>query len=143
VDEEELQKPRNWNMRLIGRFTAFFGGISSAFDFVTMGVLLYLAGSNIDLFRTGWFIESTMSEILVTFPIRTKKRFYASKPGKILILTSIVFGLLTVLLPYSQFNKLFEFHPPDPNILILIACILVLYFAVAESVKQFFYKRIL
>lgn len=143
VDEEELQKPRNWNMRLIGRFTAFFGGISSIFDFVTMGVLLYLAGSNIDLFRTGWFIESTMSEILVTFPIRTKKRFYASKPGKILILTSIVFGLLTVLLPYSQFNKLFEFHPPDPNILILIACILVLYFAVAESVKQFFYKRIL
>jgi Mg2+-importing ATPase len=32
VDEEELSKPKNWNIRLISRFTIFFGAISSDND---------------------------------------------------------------------------------------------------------------
>ena len=116
VDEEELLKPRNWNIRLISRFTTFFGGISSIFDFTTMAFLFIVMGGNVALFRTGWFIESTLSEILVTFAIRTKKRFYQSRPSTILLGMSIICGLLTVLLPYSPLNTFFEFHPPElPN----------------------------
>ena len=92
VDEGELEKPRNWNLKLIGRFARFFGGISSVFDFVTIVLTLILVGSNIALFRTCWFIESTLSEIMITFAIRTRKRFYKSMPSKILLLSSLVFG---------------------------------------------------
>jgi Mg2+-importing ATPase len=141
VDEEELIKPRNWNINLISSFAKFFGGISSVFDFITISLILILVGSNIALFRTCWFIESTLSEIIVTFAIRTKMRFYRSRPSKILILSSVVFGLLTVLLPYSQFNTVFEFIPPTPFLLSIIFSILLLYFVVVELVKHFFHKK--
>ena len=141
VDEEELVKPRNWNVKLISSFAKFFGGISSVFDFITISLTLFLVGSNIALFRTSWFIESTLSEILITFAIRTKMRFYKSKPSRILLIASLAFGLLTVLLPYSQFGTIFEFYPPTPFLLSLIFVILLLYFLVVELVKHFFYKK--
>jgi Mg2+-importing ATPase len=141
VDEGELTKPRNWNMKLIGRFARFFGGISSVFDFVTIILTLILVGSNIALFRTCWFIESTLSEIMITFAIRTRKRFYKSMPSKILLLSSLVFGLLTVFLPYSPLSSVFEFYPPTPFLLSIIFGILLLYFIVVETVKPFFHEK--
>ena len=141
VDEGELTKPRNWNMKLIGRFARFFGGISSVFDFVTIILTLILVGSNIALFRTCWFIESTLSEIMITFAIRTRKRFYKSMPSKILLLSSLVFGLLTVFLPYSPLSSVFEFYPPTPFLLSIIFGILLLYFIVVEIVKPFFHEK--
>jgi Mg2+-importing ATPase len=141
VDEGELTRPRNWDIKLIGRFARFFGGISSVFDFVTISLTLILVGSNIALFRTCWFIESTLSEIIVTFAIRTRMRFYKSMPSKILLLSSVVFGLLTVLLPYSPLSTVFEFFPPTPFLLSLIFGILLLYFIVVEIMKHFFHEK--
>ncbi len=40
VDEEQLSKPSQWDIRFIRRFMIFFGPISSLFDFVTFGVML-------------------------------------------------------------------------------------------------------
>jgi Mg2+-importing ATPase len=141
VDEGELTRPRNWNIKLIGRFAKFFGGISSVFDFVTISLTLLLVGSNIALFRTCWFIESTLSEIIVTFAIRTRMRFYKSMPSKILLLSSVVFGLLVVFLPYSPLSEVFEFYPPTPFLLSLIFGILLLYFIVVETAKRFFHEK--
>jgi Mg2+-importing ATPase len=141
VDEGELTRPRNWDIKLIGRFARFFGGISSVFDFVTISLTLILIGSNVALFRTCWFIESTLSEIIVTFAIRTRKRFYKSTPSKILLLSSVTFGLLTVVLPYSPLSTVFEFYPPTPFLLSLIFGILLLYFIVVEAVKPFFHEK--
>jgi Mg2+-importing ATPase len=141
VDEEELLKPKNWNMRLISRFTTFFGGISSVFDFTTFALLFMIMGGNVALFRTGWFVESTLSEIIITFAIRTRKRFYQSRPSKILLSMSILCGLLTVLLPYSPLGTYFEFYPLDPPILLAIFGILATYFSAVEVIKHFFHKR--
>jgi Mg2+-importing ATPase len=141
VDEEELNKPRNWNIKLISRFTTFFGGISSVFDFITMAFLFMVMAGNIALFQTGWFIESTLSEIIITFAIRTKKRFYQSKPSKILLAMSIVFGVLTVLLPYSPLSGIFGLHPLDFSILLAIFGILAAYFLIVETVKHIFNRK--
>ena len=40
-----------------------FGAISSLFDFVTFGVLLFVFHADAELFRTGWFVESLMTRI--------------------------------------------------------------------------------
>ncbi|MDQ1279501.1 MAG: P-type Mg2+ transporter [Thermoproteota archaeon] len=141
VDEEELSKPRNWNIKLISRFTLFFGVISSVFDFTTMILLSAVMGGNVALFRAGWFIESTMSEILVTFSIRTKKRFFRSKPSKILLGMSIICSLLTLLLVYSPLNTFFEFHPPSFLILLAIFGELALYFLTVELIKNVFNRK--
>lgn len=142
VDQEELLKPKNWNIRLIGRFATFFGGISSVFDFMTMGLILFLAGANVALFRTGWFIESTLSEIVVTFAIRTPRRFYESKPSRILIFSSVVFGLFTILLPFSQVGSFFEFYPLPSILLTTVLGILLLYFIVVETAKHRFNRKV-
>jgi Mg2+-importing ATPase len=141
VDEEELSKPRNWNMKLISRFTTFFGAISSIFDFTTMILLSAVMGGDVPLFWAGWFIESTLSEILVTFSIRTKKRFFRSRPSKILLGMSIICSLLTLLLVYSPLNTFFEFHPPSFIILLAIFGELALYFLTVELVKKFFHRK--
>ena len=142
VDEEELQKPRNWNLSMISRFARFFGGISSLFDFITIGLVLFLARDNIPLFRTCWVIESTLSEIIVTFAIRTKKPFYKSMPSRILALSSIIFGLLTVALPYSPLRVFLDFYPPSPLLLIVIGWILLMYFLTVESAKHIFNRTV-
>ncbi|MFH7882598.1 MAG: magnesium-translocating P-type ATPase, partial [Candidatus Aenigmatarchaeota archaeon] len=36
VDEDELKKPKKWNLKFLRNFSFFFGGISSFFDFLTI-----------------------------------------------------------------------------------------------------------
>jgi Mg2+-importing ATPase len=141
VDEEELSKPKNWNIKLISRFSTFFGAISSVFDFTTMILLSVLMRGNVALFWAGWFLESTLSEILVTFSIRTQKRFFRSRPSKMLLGTSIVCGLLTLLLVYSPLNSFLEFDPPSLLILLAIFGELALYFLTVELTKNFFHRK--
>jgi len=142
IDEEELKMPKHWNFSFIGKFCGLLGSISSIFDFTTMGLLLSL-GVSVQLFRTGWFLESVLSEILITFSIRTRKRFYKSKPSEILILSSIIFGLLTLIAIYSPLGAFFEFVPLNLYFLLLIALILLTYFAMVEFLKHIIYKKFL
>ncbi|MBN1940580.1 MAG: magnesium-translocating P-type ATPase, partial [Candidatus Diapherotrites archaeon] len=89
VDEEYVRKPKRWNIRAISRFMVFFGLISMAFDFLTIGLLLFVLNAEINVFRTAWLLETILSEILVTFVIRTRKSFWKSKPSKALIYASL------------------------------------------------------
>jgi Mg2+-importing ATPase len=141
LDEEDLKKPRKWDIRLIAKFALFFGLISSIFDFVTISSLVYLLNAGPELFRTGWFIESVMSEILVTFSIRTKRRFYKSRPSRLLTVTSILVASIALILVYSPFGVLFEFVQPPLWFLALIFGIVACYFLIVEAVKHLFFKR--
>jgi Mg2+-importing ATPase len=136
VDKEELSKPKRWNIRNIEKFTLTFGGISSIFDFITIAILVYALAANAALFRTGWFLESVLSEIIITFAIRTRKRFYKSKPGKLLLITSILTALFTVWLIFSPFGYLFEFVTLAYWLLIAIGIILIAYFTMVEILKS-------
>jgi len=136
VDKEEMSKPKRWNIRGIEKFALIFGSISSIFDFITIVVLIYALSAGPELFRTGWFLESVLSEIIITFAIRTRKRFYKSKPGKLLLITSVVTALLTVWLIFSSFGYLFEFVPLDNLTLVSIILLeLIAYFAIVEILK--------
>jgi Mg2+-importing ATPase len=141
IDEEELKRPKHWDIAFIGKFCGLFGSISSIFDFTTMGLLLLL-GVSVPLFRTGWFLESVLSEILITFSIRTRKRFYRSRPSQVLFLSSIVFALLTLVIIYSPVGVFFEFVPLDLYFFLLVILILVAYFALVEFLKHFIYKSL-
>jgi len=50
------------------------------------------------LSRSGWFIESTITEFAVMLVLRTNRPFYQSHPGRALLLSSIA---ITITLPYS------------------------------------------
>ena len=59
-----------------------FGLISSVFDYLTFGVLLWL-GATMEQFRTGWFIESIVSAALVVLVVRSRRPFFKSRAEQI------------------------------------------------------------
>ena len=73
VDEELLARPAQWDIGLIRRFMAFFGPISSVYDFLTFAVMLRVFDAGPSLFHSGWFVESLTTQTLVIFVIRTRR----------------------------------------------------------------------
>ena len=141
LDPESLRSPKKWDIWKIAKFALFFGLISSIFDFITIFSLVYWLHAGQELFRTGWFIESVLSEILVTFSIRTQRRFYESRPSNLLMLMSVIMGLATIVIVYSPIGPFFEFVQPPLWFLGLIFGILIVYFAMVEIVKHIFFSR--
>jgi len=81
VDPKQLERPRAWDLPSIRNFMIVFGLISSVFDVVTFVTLRLGLGANQALFRSGWFIESTITELAVMLVLRTNRPFYRSRPG--------------------------------------------------------------
>src|SRR5258708_21546179 len=53
VDSEMVDHPRRWDIAAIRKFMLTFGLVSSVFDYVTFGVLLFILHATQDQFRTG------------------------------------------------------------------------------------------
>lgn len=141
VDKDTLHKPRRWNIGFITKFMLFFGGVSTVFDFLTIGLLVYVINAPPELFRTGWFLESVLSEIVVTFAIRTRKPFYASRPSALLVALSLLTAAAVCALVYSPLGAFFEFVQMPAWFFTLIILIVAMYFLVAELAKYVFYRR--
>ena len=119
-----------------------FGLVSSVFDFLTFGTLLYLFRASPEEFRTGWFIESLLTELVIALVVRTRHVFFKSRPGKLLLISTLVFISITLVLPYLPFIKIFGFIPlPAPFMLAMIG-LTALYVLATEITKKFFYSRI-
>ncbi|MFZ9256154.1 MAG: magnesium-translocating P-type ATPase, partial [Burkholderiaceae bacterium] len=101
VDDDELRQPHVLDIQLIQRFMWIIGPISSAFDFLTFGLLLWLFKANEALFQTGWFVESMCTQVLVIFIIRTRGNPLKSTPHPLLALTSLLVVTLAIFLPFT------------------------------------------
>ena len=141
VDRELVEKPRKWDIKFIKRFMIFFGIMSSVFDYITFGVLLYILNAGPELFRTGWFVESVLSASFVVFVIRTRKPFFKSKPGKYLVLTTFLIALVVVVSPFLPISTLFGFQPVPAKFMLALIIILAAYIVTAEVGKKIFYRR--
>jgi Mg2+-importing ATPase len=142
VDEEAVEKPRRWNVNFIRNFMITFGILSSVFDYLTFGVLLFFLHSSTDLFRTGWFVESVVSATLIVLVIRSQRPFFKSVPGKSLVIATLGIVGVALVLPYTLLGNLFGFTPPPVLFILVMAIIVVTYIASGEVVKRIFYKRV-
>ncbi len=141
VDREWERTPHHWNIREVRNFMVVFGLVSSAFDVLTFGVLFYFVGERPELFRSGWFIESLLTELAIIFVVRTYKPFYRSRPGRLLLSSTVVVMLATVLLPYTPAGAWFDLVPLPAPLLATILLITLLYAAASEAVKRRFYGQ--
>ena len=119
-----------------------FGILSSVFDYLTFGVLLLILHATTDQFRTGWFLESVISASVTVLVIRTRKPFFRSKPGKYLLIATLLIIVVTIILPITPLAGLLGFQPLPMTILLVIGIIVVLYIIAAEIAKRSFYKRV-
>jgi P-type Mg2+ transporter len=141
VDPQWVAKPRRWDTVFIRDYMVLFGLVSSLFDFLTFGVLLWLFQAAPEEFRTGWFIESLLTELVIALVVRTRGPFWRSRPGNLLMISTAIVTVLTLVLPYLPFTSIFGFVPlPAPLMLAMIGLTLA-YVGAAEIAKKFFYAR--
>lgn len=141
VDPTFVQQPHRWDIAFIRRFMLIFGSLSSVFDYLTFGVLLWVLHAGPELFRTGWFIESVLSAALVVFAVRTRLPFLRSRPSLTMLAVTGVVVLITLLIPFSPLAGLLGFQALPPLYLLAVAIIVVTYFVSAELTKRWFYRR--
>jgi Mg2+-importing ATPase len=142
VDEELLQRPSAWDTRFIRRFMAFFGPISSIYDFVTFGVMIWVFHAGETLFHTGWFVESLATQSLVIFVIRTRRvPFYTSRPSRPLLFTTLVFSGFGAAMPFiPPLARLFGFTPLPVTFLGILVGMIVTYMLLVELGKRRFFQ---
>ena len=105
VDNEMVERPRRWDIKFIRNFMMTFGIVSSVFDYLTFGVLLLILHATTDQFRTGWFLESVISASLVVLVIRSRKPFFKSRPGKYLLIATLMIVGVTLIFPYTPLER--------------------------------------
>jgi Mg2+-importing ATPase len=141
VDPELVDRPRRWDMRFIGRYMLEFGFVSSCFDILTFGVLLVVFRASQDTFRTGWFVESLLTELVVALVVRTRRPFFRSRPGSILLASTGLVVALALLLPYLPFARVFGFVALPGRLLLALVGVTALYVGATELQKRWFYRR--
>jgi Mg2+-importing ATPase len=141
VDPELVDRPRRWEIGFIGRYMIEFGMLSSVFDFLTFGALLRIFRAAPEVFRTSWFVESLLTELVVALVMRTRRPFFRSRPGTVLLTSTAVLVPVAFAIPYLPFAAVFGFVPLPPALLMVIGAITLLYVAATEVLKQRFYRR--
>ncbi len=138
VDREAVSDPHGWDVARLRRFMITFGLISSAFDIATFVVLRVGFDAGAELFRTGWFLESTATELVVMLVLRTRRPWYRSRPGTALLASSLAVAAITVAIPFSPLADSLGLTAPTPSLVAALAAITVLYVAATELAKRFF-----
>ena len=146
VDDDQVARPRPWNIAEIKRFILFIGPISSIFDYTTFFVMLRVFHcwdpGRASLFQTGWFVESLMTQTLIIHVIRTNKiPFVQSQASRALTFTTLSIMAFGIWLPYSPLASSLGFtHLPTLYWPILVVTMLA-YVVLTQGIKVWLLRR--
>jgi Mg2+-importing ATPase len=144
VDPEYLARPRKWEIGHIARFMLFIGPISSIFDYVTYFTLLWIfdAWTRPELFHSGWFVESLLSQTLIVHVIRTAKvPFRESRASVPLLMTTAAICVIGIWLPHSPFAASLGFTALPGAYWPLLLLILTGYIALTQTIKVWLMQK--
>ncbi len=168
VGASQITKPRPWQMGEIARFMMLIGPISSIFDYTTFAVMYFVfkctdavAQAQVtpemtalfkdealdhthaaQLFHTGWFVESIMTQTLIIHVIRTNLiPFIQSRSSWQLSMTTILIMLIGAALPYSPLAGPLGFVPLPWQFWPLLAITLLCYVALTQAIKSWMVKK--
>jgi len=141
IDAEMVARPERWDIRFIGRFMVVFGLISSLFDVITFVTLRLAFHAAPELFRTTWFVESLLTELVVALVVRTRRPFFRSRPGRLLLTTTTGVGAVALALPFVPGVSALGFVPLPAPILASVILIAAAYVAATELGKSWFFRR--
>jgi len=140
VDPEQVQRPGVWDIRFIRDFMVTFGLVSSAFDFLTFAVLHLGLDAGEEVFRSGWFLESVATELVVMLVLRTRRPWFRSRPSTLLLGSSLVVAVVTLIIPYAPIAAALGFTALPVTALMALAGITVGYVLATEAAKRRFYR---
>ncbi|HET6513618.1 MAG TPA: magnesium-translocating P-type ATPase [Thermodesulfovibrionales bacterium] len=156
VDEEQIARPRKWDIGNIKWFMIFIGPLSSIFDYATFALMWFVFNSrafldvaegqagrevHAQLFQTGWFVESLLTQTLIVHIIRTKRLpFIQSRASLPMTMTTLVVMAVGAWLPYSPFASTLGFVQLPLSYWGWIAAFLLMYSVLTHTVKKWFFK---
>jgi Mg2+-importing ATPase len=114
--------------------------VSSVFDYLTFGVLLLFLHATPNQFRTGCLLESVVSASLIELVIRTRRPFFQSKQGWLLLMATLAVVAATFVLPYSPLSGSLGLTPMPRSLLGALGAILALYIVAPELTKRAFWS---
>ncbi|HVO33720.1 MAG TPA: magnesium-translocating P-type ATPase, partial [Elusimicrobiota bacterium] len=157
VDPEYLQRPRRWNIDSIKKFMLYIGPTSSIFDYTTFFLMLYVFGcwkfklastpAEIktyyeNLFHTGWFVESLLTQTLIVHVIRTNRIPFIQSRGSFgLTFTTLVVMAVAIYLPFSPMAGALALTRLPRSFWLWIALTLACYVTITHIVKTWFIRR--
>jgi Mg2+-importing ATPase len=168
VGAGQITKPRPWQMGEIAKFMLLIGPISSIFDYTTFGLMYFvfkctnfMANSQLSpallakypdeaidhtyaaqLFHTGWFVESIMTQTLIIHVIRTNQiPFIQSRASWQLSMTTILIMLIGGVLPYSPLAGPLGFVALPWQFWPLLALTLICYVGLTQLIKSWMVKK--
>ena len=146
VDDDQVARPRPWNIGQIKRFILFIGPISSIFDYTTFFVMLHVFKcwdpSRASLFQTGWFVESLMTQTLIIHVIRTNKiPFFQSRASWALTATTLAIMAFGMLLPYSPLASSLGFTHLPPLYWPILMLTLLAYMGLTQVTKVMLLRK--
>lgn len=136
VDPERVREPQHWDIGFIRRFMVVFGLVSAAFDAVTFVLLSMVFEADAERFRTAWFVESLLTELLVLLVLRTRRPLWRSRPHPALLGSTLVVAILAVALPLSPLRGPLGFVELPVALWAAIVGIAVVYAATVEAIKR-------
>jgi len=142
VDDINIQSPQQWDLGFIRRFMIIFGLLSSVYDYLTFGLLLFIMHTKEKAFQTGWFTESVISAILIVLVVRTRLPFFKSLPGKLLSIATILVLVFVLLIPALPLANWLGFTPLPLQYYWWMLLIVSLYLFSAELAKRLFYRTL-
>jgi P-type Mg2+ transporter len=142
VDQEQVAQPTRWDLNFIRKFMIIIGPISSIFDFITFGIMLWVFHAGEHLFQTGWFVESLATQTLVIFVIRTRRvPFFRSVASTPMALAAVGITAIGAVLPYTgHLAHILGFQPLPGAFFFALAGIVVVYLGLVEIGKYWFYR---
>jgi Mg2+-importing ATPase len=157
VDAAAVKRPQKWDVSLIKKFMVRVGPISSIFDYATFGLMWWVFGCSAflgaatsaadkdylrQLFHTGWFVESLLTQTLIVHIIRTNRiPFIQSRASLALIAATLTVMAIAAALPYSPLAPFFGFVPLPPAFWLWIGGFLACYAVMTQLMKAASAKR--
>jgi P-type Mg2+ transporter len=141
VDPERVTQPQRWNIKEIRKFMIVFGLISSVFDLITFGLLLWVFHADEATFQTSWFLISLLTELAVVLVLRTHRPVFRSRPSRLLLWSTLAVLVVTFAIPYlGRLSGVFGFVPLTAGQMAGIVLILLGYIAATELAKAWFFR---
>jgi len=168
VGANQIAKPRPWQMGEIAKFMLLIGPISSIFDYTTFAVMWFVfkctdavalaqvtpalasqfKNEAIDhthaaqLFHTGWFVESLITQTLIIHVIRTNLvPFVQSRASWQLTMTTILIMLIGAILPYSPLAGPLGFVPLPPLFWLILLGTSLCYVGLTQLIKSWMVRK--
>jgi Mg2+-importing ATPase len=142
VDEDYLKKQKKWDIGSIKRFVLSIGPISSVCDRMLFIIMYKYFGWKDELFHSGWFIASIVTQTVIVHLIRTdKKPFFESNASANVFFATMFSMLVSIVIPYTGIGNSIYLKAVPMYYYFWLMIVVLLYIAMVQFTKSLYIKK--